>query len=228
MDSPRLRLRYVWYLARKYGLKRLRARLRYRVQGETRSVGLRRDLLQPFERPAARAGITVRPVQDGDLAALWSESPGDDDAVEENARRYRYRMTVAGLPGCHVAVTSDDEPCHVLWLLTGRDNARVRWALGPLFPEVDDDSVLLEGAYTPVHMRGQGIMSSAMAAVAERGQALGARWALTFIDEGNVASIKGARRAGFEPYLLRIERWRWFRRTVVFEPTSQDVSDPPP
>lgn len=103
------------------------------------------------------------------------------------------------------------------WLLTAESNARIRWALGPLFPRLDDETVLLEGAYTPPRFRGNRIMPTALARVTERGRDLGAREAVTFIDENNAASIKGARRAGFEPHSLRVERWRRFRRTVTFE-----------
>jgi hypothetical protein len=41
-----------------------------------------------------------------------------------------------------------------------------------------------------------------MALIAERAAELGARHVLTFVDEGNVASLKGCQRAGFHPHML--------------------------
>jgi RimJ/RimL family protein N-acetyltransferase len=75
---------------------------------------------------------------------------------------------------------------------------------------------LLEGAYTPEAYRGMGIMSAAMARIAERAAEGGARWVITFVDETNVASVKGCLRAGFAAYVKRHERFRLFRRQVAF------------
>jgi len=43
---------------------------------------------------------------------------------------------------------------------------------------------------------------------------------LTFVDEGNAASLKGCARAGFVPYLRRHERFRLFWRFVSFTAVS--------
>ena len=78
----------------------------------------------------------------------------------------------------------------------------------------------LEGAYTPEEYRGQGIMTGAMAQIAERGRVLEARWVITFVDEGNAASLKGCERAGFTPYVRRREAFRLFVRRVAFTPLA--------
>ncbi len=82
---------------------------------------------------------------------------------------------------------------------------------GSLYPRLAPYEALLEGAYTPEAYRGQGIIASAMALIAERAGDFGARWVVTFVDETNVASLKGCARAGFVPYL---------RRRVRFTPLS--------
>jgi hypothetical protein len=55
-----------------------------------------------------------------------------------------------------------------------------------------------------------------MAQIAERAAQGGARWVITFVDENNVASVKGCLRAGFTPYVKRLEQFRLFRRRVSF------------
>jgi RimJ/RimL family protein N-acetyltransferase len=47
-----------------------------------------------------------------------------------------------------------------------------------------------------------GIMSAAMALIAERATEVGARHVLTFVDQHNIASLKGCQRAGFHPQRL--------------------------
>ena len=70
------------------------------------------------------------------------------------------------------------------------------------FPNLEPDEALLENAFTPVAYRGHGIMSAAMALIAERAADIGARNVLTFVGDDNIGSLKGCQRAGFHPHLL--------------------------
>jgi RimJ/RimL family protein N-acetyltransferase len=63
-----------------------------------------------------------------------------------------------------------------------------------------------------------------MAQIAERADQFGARCVVTFVDEGNAASLKGCARAGFVPYLRRQEQFRLFRRRVSFTPLTEAPS----
>jgi RimJ/RimL family protein N-acetyltransferase len=83
----------------------------------------------------------------------------------------------------------------VQWLLGVRDNDFIARLGG--FPALEADQALLENAYTPPAFRGLGIMPAAMAAIAEHASELGARYVLTFVDQHNIASLKGCQRAGF-------------------------------
>jgi hypothetical protein len=55
-----------------------------------------------------------------------------------------------------------------------------------------------------------------MAEIGAYGKELGARWAVTFIADHNIPSLKGARNAGFVPYMIRHERWFLFHRSLTF------------
>lgn len=46
---------------------------------------------------------------------------------------------------------------------------------------------------------------------------------ITFVDNTNIASIKGLKKAGFTPYLLRKEQWFLFKRTFSFIPLSSEI-----
>jgi RimJ/RimL family protein N-acetyltransferase len=103
------------------------------------------------------------------------------------------------------------------WLIPAADNGALQTYFGNLYPTLQPDEALLEGAYTPEAYRGQGIMSAAMARIAQQASEWGARWVITFVDERNEASLRGCLRAGFMPYNRRRERFRLFHRRVVFE-----------
>ena len=49
------------------------------------------------------------------------------------------------------------------------------------------------------------------------------RFVITFVDAHNIASLKGCSRAGFFPYILRIEKWFMFKRKVKFTSIPPDI-----
>jgi len=196
----------------------------YLLYSDSASVGLRRDLSAPHAAPAAKLAIQVRPLTSDD-ALPWldvRERGLSDDQVY--GRLAQGRLLRSGIETCHVAVEPGGNACYMQWLILSHQNQRVRAFFGNLYPRLAADEALLEGAYTPEAYRGQGIMAAAMAQIAERASQFGARWVVTFVDEANVASLKGCARAGFEPYLRRHERFRLFRRYVSFSPVSQAAS----
>ena len=182
------------------------------------SIGLRRDVSAPFAAPAAKLPIAVRPLAPGDdLSFLDVHQPGlSDGQVFE--RLGQLRLLESGISTCYVAVGPDGKLCYMQWLIPASENDRVRAFFGNLYPPLDPDEALLEGAYTPEAYRGRGIMASAMAQIAARAAECGVRWVITFVDEANAPSLKGCERAGFAPYLRRVEAYRLFRRVIAFIP----------
>jgi GNAT superfamily N-acetyltransferase len=204
--------------------RRVWGALTYLLYSDSESVGLRRDLRAPCLAPSAKRPLQVRPLTPGDeLAWLDVREPGlSDDQVY--SRLGQARLLRSGIQTCHVAVEPDGTACYMQWLILSNQNEQVRAFFGNLYPRLAPDEALLEGAYTPEAYRGQGIMAAAMAQIAERADQFGARWVLTFVDEGNVASLKGCARAGFVPYVRRHERFRLFRRYVSFTPVATPVA----
>src|SRR5439155_471370 len=115
---------------------------------------------------AARAARAQRPPTPPGLAA---------DQVF--ARLGQQRILQSGLATCYVAIGPEGKPCYMQWLIPSSENDRVRTFFGNLYPQLGPDEVLLEGAYTPEAHRGQGIMASAMAQIAQQAAHSGARWA---------------------------------------------------
>lgn len=163
--------------------------------------GLCRDLALSIEKPSAKIPITVRPLQDCDLASLFSFDIGQSNLSERQEVAWRRTFIDKGARGGFVAIDERSQtPCYVQWLLSSQDNDFIRKLGG--FPAIEPHEALLENAYTPPKYRGLGIMSAAMALIAERATVIGARHVLTFVEEHNIASLKGCQRSGFYPQML--------------------------
>ena len=169
---------------------------------------LRRDLTVPFQAPTAKIPIHLRELQISDIPKIVK-------SVAE-----RLPAIKAGLQTCYVATTDDDEICYMQWLIASSQNHLRPHNVGLV---LQPDEMLLEWAYTFEKFRGLGIMASAMALISERAVLAGAHWALTLVEQNNIASLKGCRNAGFRPYKLREEQWRVLRLSQTYQPLPENA-----
>jgi hypothetical protein len=190
--------------------RKLIRRLGMLVYSTTESYLLRRDLTIPLTpRPQAKIAINVRPLEAGDIPQILAERP----------EGLPLGVLQSMLPQGYVAVTENNEVCYIQWLLAPSCKERLQDFMFRDLHGFDDESVVLEFAYTFKRFRGLGIMAPAMAFIAE--QARGAHWAVTNVDRSNTPSLRGCRNAGFFPHLLWRRSWRLFRlKESVMEPTS--------
>jgi len=188
-----------------------------RLYSDETHFGLRRDLTQRFEPPEANMVLTVRPLGDGDISILLDVHASDIAGRELYVHMQRLNFLKADVPTCYVAVTSDNSPCYMQWLIGPSENEKIQTHFNGGFPLLAPDEALLEYAFTPNANRGQRIMPCAMAQIAEKAQAFGTRWVITFVDQQNIPALKGSKRAGFVPYLMRKDTWRLFHRRSTFK-----------
>lgn len=202
---------------------RVGGRLQLGLYRESVRFGLRRDLRVPIQMPKAKIPIAVRPMVPADLPHLLTLSGAGPAERLDIARR---RAFVERYPtGCFVAVDQrDGSPCYMQWLIGAADNHLVRGMGG--FPELQPGEALLENAFTPAGHRGLGIMSEAMALIAERARDFGADFVVTFVEEKNIASLKGCQRAGFSPHLLHHKAQLGFG--IVSRDTFEMLADADP
>lgn len=190
--------------------------VRNRVNYDNHSFGLRRDLTVDFAAPEPRIPLEVRPLEDRDIVRIVDPAASGLSDEERAERRPRMAMLNAGFETAYVAATEADEPAYIQWLIGPSQNELLASHFHGIFPPLARDEALLEGAFTPEAYRGKRAMPYAMACVAERGTALGARYVFTFVAQDNGASLAGCTRAGFAPYLTRHESWRAFHRRLEF------------
>lgn len=188
--------------------------LRSRIYSQNLFFGLSRDLNRPFQPPDAKIDICIRPLQENDIESLLEN--GELTNHMPRLAAYQQFMVQTNIPTCYVAVTADGEPCYMQWLINSKENARIHDHFGETFPPLKDHEVLLEAAFMKRSFRGLRVMPAAMARIAEKGKDLGASRAITFVGSENIPALKGCRRAGFTPYILRKERWILFRQNISF------------
>jgi hypothetical protein len=195
--------------------------LRQKVYSGSNFFCLRRDLTESFVAPTAKISLTVRPIQKGEAENLFDATVPGLSAAEVIDRTGRMELFQTGIPLCYVAIDQNGDPCYAQWLMSSVDNERIQKYFRGTFPVLAPDQALLEGAFTPESHRGKGIMPRAMALIAEGARNLGARYVITFVAEENIPSLKGCKRAGFVPYMLRKTKWRLLRPRVTFLPLPQ-------
>lgn len=178
---------------------------------------LRRDLEVPHTPPSAAMDIAVRPLTEADVPKVLNtaDASSSDDVLVQSRRRWLWE---SGLGTCYAAVTADDEPCYVQWLMGEQQNARIQSYFGGAFPVLRPGTALLEGAFTPPAFRGKGIMGAAMSLIAEKASELDSRYVITIVGTDNAPSLKGCQKANFFPYMRRDVTWHMLRRRIRFGP----------
>lgn len=186
------------------------------------SIGLRRDLWDKFQAPEARIHLSLRPFEDDDFEYFCDNGnlSGDYLKIIQDRRNF----IDADIPTCYVAVCDENKPCYMQWLISPGENEKLQQITSE-FPALNNDEALLEGALVRKSCRGMRIMPAAMARIAEKALDFGARWVITFVDIENIPSLKGCRRSGFSPYILRKDRWILFRRFITYEKIPDKIFD---
>jgi RimJ/RimL family protein N-acetyltransferase len=180
---------------------RLSGRWQIGLHAKLTRYGLLRDLGKNFTPPGAKIPLAVRPLQNRDLPALFGHADNASELAERLEVAWRRAFIDKGAHSGFVAIDErSNTPCYVQWLLFPRDNDFIKKLGG--FPPLAAGEALLENAYTPPAYRGLGVMSAAMARIAERAGEHDAKKVLTFVATDNVASLRGCQRAGFHPHLL--------------------------
>jgi hypothetical protein len=197
--------------------------IRRKLYSDSLFFGLRRDLTVPFTPPNAIFPLTVRQLCDGDIPALLDTAAAGITGEEIDIRLRQLQMLKAYIPTCYVAVTPDNNPCYMQWLIGPSENAKVQSYFSGAVPLLGPDEALLESAFTPEAYRGLGIMPCAMAQIAQKAADFGARWVITFVSNDDIPSLKGCKRAGFAPYLIYKKRWRLFHRRLTFTPLPAEA-----
>jgi hypothetical protein len=206
------------HLLRDFEIREVWEKSKRRIYSDSLSFGLKRDIAIPFEAPAAKIPIEVRPLEEKDIPSLLNVDSPDISDEERKELVERRSFLEKGMQTCYVAVDVTGSPCYMQWLIGSSGNELLAKEYNGGFPRLAPDEALLENAFTPEKHRGYGIMPTAMARIAYKAKDINARYVITFVHHENIPSLKGCKRAGFSPYVLRRDRWFLFRRQLTFVP----------
>lgn len=178
--------------------------------------GMRKRLHEKIKCPKAKINITVRLIEGRDLPHLLSTD--GMTAAEKKLVGWQCRLLDANFNNCYVAVTSDDTPCYMQWLIGHTENSNIHKFFRGVFPILNEHEALLEGAYMHPAYRGLSIMPDAMNLISEKAKEIGANETITFVKTDNIASLKGCKSCGYYPYTLLKRKWFMYRCNITLEP----------
>jgi hypothetical protein len=126
----------------------------------------------------------------------------------------RIKLCAAGTRILYVAVDDSGRPIFAQWLVRSDDQQRLHRVTRGYFPQLGQGEALLEGAYTFVSARGQGVMTDGMGQLLVRARDAGDRKAFTYVAEDNLPSLRGCAKVGFVPDHLRLVARRFGMRRI--------------
>jgi hypothetical protein len=183
---------------------------------------LRCDLAQLPEKRAAAVPLTMTARDCASFHGFQDELPrtGPDDYLQV---MLRVLWCEAGVNELFVGDGPDGQPAYCQWLVRARDQWPLQRHSPGRYPALRDDEVLLEGAYTFSAYRRKGAMADGMHQLLEAARDEGARTALTYVADDNVASLRGCAAVGFGPdHLTRNDRRIGVRRSHL-EPLTPEA-----
>jgi GNAT superfamily N-acetyltransferase len=185
------------------------------------ALGLRRPVAAPFPTPKPGMALEIRPVSSPDAPLFKATAP--HRIVEGREATY---LLESGIRTCYVAVTKDGEPCYVQYLVDPSQTSKLRTLQRDMLLPLDRDEALLAAAFSPPRYRGRGIMLHVVPELAKKAGDLGARWLVLYASAGNLPMLKACKWCGFEPFVLRRTRSRFFGRRSSFTPLPEGTPYP--
>jgi len=190
--------------------------IKRRIYSDDISLGLRRNLNKDINWTRECSTSNIREPQSSDILSFLNVNKHRINAKEIKERLIRLAMYHSTIKTCYIVEISNSIPCHIIWVIDHKENEKMEAFFNGGFPPLKENELLVEGVYTPPTFRGKGIMVDVLSDFIKRSARDGKRHLLCFVKYRNMPSLKGFKRVGFEPYLIKKDRWRFFRRYVSF------------
>jgi L-amino acid N-acyltransferase YncA len=191
-----------------------------RSWGTNTFFGLAVDLSALPDVPPSEIGIVMEPVESRSFGGFKQALTGisRDEAPELLARDRLCRANVTTL---FVGRSRDGQNIYAQWLVSAGELASAGRLLSIARPLAERES-LVEGAYTFPHGRGKGAMRDGMAQLIRVARARNDSRVITYVHEGNIASLRGCAAVGFQIDHVRTDVWRLGHLARRFGPASSE------
>jgi hypothetical protein len=188
-----------------------------RLYSNESHYGLRRDVNVDIKIQRPKISIQLRLLQEGDIPTLLNLSERGITFKEFRERLYRIFLVKANFSKCYLAITKEGIPCHMHWLIKSNENEKIQSVFKGGFPILKPNEALFEGVYTIPAYRNNRLMQYVTELIIKNNKETGLRWAIGFVKQSNVSSLRAMEKVGFLPYCIKEVRWRFFRRRVTYK-----------
>jgi hypothetical protein len=192
--------------------------LRRRFYSKDKFYIFRRDVTLPIAEHKAKTPVTLRQLRNNDIQKLLDLDEPRLSSNEVLERVRRLRMLKSDFNKCYVVVTPNDTPIGMGWLIDASQNKKIQaFFNGGILPLASDE-ILSEGGYTVKSYRGQGIQRWRICEFLRKAMQSEARWVIGYFNITNNATLNTLKKNGFEPYMVRNDKWRLLKRYSIFKP----------
>lgn len=190
--------------------------MRRRLYSNTVYYVLRRDISDCIQIPSPPISLSLRELREDDIPKLINIHERNLTMQELWERIRILRMVNSGIQTPYVAVTGNDEPCHLAWFIDSGENKNIQSFFDGSIKPLATHEILFEFVFTLEKYRGSGIQVWRSLKFIEKGAKMGAKWALGYIKKSNKASLRNAQKNAFKPYMIRFDQWRFFYHQSEF------------
>ena len=194
--------------------------VRRRLYSETLRIQVRKETTDADEARPSGAEHPIRVASMADIEAVLD--PGRGSAMDPGEvwqrRLRRYVAATLGPDRCYVADFDSLGPSFMQYLFFPEDNDLVQSNFPDLGSRLEPGEAMVEYLYVPPDARLLPFVTSCLAQVASEARRRGAESIFTYAQKGNKGALFSFRLAGFHPVAVRRSRYRFFRRSVSYEP----------
>jgi GNAT superfamily N-acetyltransferase len=190
--------------------------LRRRIRFDLAYIGGELDLADFDGMPKVGRDLSLRPIEPTDHRYFTDFTDPGLDVIGVLSRINAARRLASGMSRGYVVTLADGRPCHMEYLVRAADFPALDEIFPGRMPVLAEDDALLEYPYTLEDCRGRGVALFAMAALAEKAKAEGARRLIIFAPADNPEMLRLCEWAGFVPFVERSESYRFFRPRMTF------------
>ena len=194
------KVRYAVLLARVGGPKVFFRQLKRQVYSRATFIGLEKNLNTKCAPVPCQVEYSLQLASEKDMEEVVQKAKTEskDSAHELVQRSWFYEF---GFHDCYIARTIDTgELCFMQCLISKKYDNLLNQGFKYWFPKLKEDEAILENAYTFEKYRGKRIMPSVMVKLSELASSKGYKRVITYVEQDNIASLKGCQRAGFKQF----------------------------
>jgi hypothetical protein len=97
------------------------------------------------------------------------------------------------------------------------ENEKIQSVFKGGFPILKPNEILFEGVYTKPAYRKNRLMQYVTELIIKENKEPKSRWAIGFVKQSNIYSLRAMEKVGFRPYCVKGDHWRFFKRRITYK-----------